>query len=155
MRSRQLQRGHTLLEVLSALTLAMLVVGVAALALGTQGPEKRLRRSAAVVETTVRQLFWQSVQERRPRVLALGSEAISPKAGSWLALGNGARLEVRRFGEAEWRAPAKDERWTFSGAGLCEPLSLRVLVKGGSLEMDFDPLTGAVAAERSHVEDRS
>lgn len=153
MSSHRPPRGHTLLEVLTALALAMLVVGVAALAVGTQVPEKRLRRAASVVETTARQLFWQSVRERSPRAMAFAPEAVSPGGEHWIALGNGARLEIKRWGEQKWRAPAKSERWVFNGAGICEPLSVRVLIKGGSLEMDFDPLTAAVASERSVVED--
>jgi len=147
-----LQKGHTLLEILTALGLAMLVVGVAALGVGALGPEKRLRRSASVVESCARQLFWQSVQERRPHCLRLAADAVAADASPWVSLGNRARLEVRRVGESQWRVPGKAERWEFPGSGLCEPLSLRLAINGATLEMDFDPLTGAVAEERTNLE---
>lgn len=119
--------GFTLVEVIVAMSIAMLLVGVASLSLTAVNDENQLRRAAADIEMTARDSLLKAVSSYRPVQLDLAS------FGS---------VQVRRYGEKAFRAPAKGETWEFSPTGVCEPVELRITSEAGTIEMGFDPLTG-------------
>ena len=119
--------GFTLVEVIVALSLAMLLIGVAALSITAVNDENQLRREASQIEITARDSLMKAVSGYRPVQLDFASFGA---------------VQVRRYGEKAFRAPAKGEVWEFSPTGVCEPVELRITSEVGTIEMGFDPLTG-------------
>lgn len=128
--------GFTLVEVIVALSIAMLVIGVAALSITGVNDENKLRRSASRIELTAREALLEAVSTCRPVVLGLDGNL----AGSEDAVAGS--IEVKRYGEKEFRAARKGEIWEFSPTGLCEPIEIRITNATGTIELGFDPLTG-------------
>jgi hypothetical protein len=54
------------------------------------------------------------------------------------------KLQVRRFTETRFRRPERSETWEINGAGICEPISLKLSSEEESLVLQFDPLTAQV-----------
>ncbi len=126
--------GFTLVEVCIAMTIAMLILGVAVMGINGVQEEQKLRETAARIESTARDSLLDAVAHHRPVQLALDG-----------GIGDsGGRVEVRRYGEKAFRRPDSGEVWEFSPTGVCEPIELRVTVSGGVIELGFDPLTGCV-----------
>jgi type II secretory pathway pseudopilin PulG len=119
--------GFTLVEVIVAMSIAMLLVGVASLSITAVSDENELRRAAASIEMTARDSLLQAVSDYRPVQLELASFGA---------------VQVRRYGEKNFRAPASGETWEFSPTGVCEPVELRITSEAGTIELGFDPLTG-------------
>jgi hypothetical protein len=59
-------------------------------------------------------------------------------------LPEGWKLQVRRFSETRFRRPERGEFWEFNGAGICEPITLKLVGEEESTTLQFDPLTGEV-----------
>jgi type II secretory pathway pseudopilin PulG len=145
MRRSGFRSAFTLLEVCIAMTIALLIIGTATLGISGLYEEQRLRRMASVIESTVRESLQQAVTQHRNIFIELGEGTISATA----ARGAEPRvfefegtLEIRRYGEKNFRAPKRGEVWQFAADGVCEPVDLRITRKGGTVEMSFDPLTG-------------
>jgi type II secretory pathway pseudopilin PulG len=122
--------GFTLVEVIVALSIAMLLIGVASLSITGVAAENELRRAASAIEITTRDSLMKAISSYSPVQLDIAS-----------AFG-ASNLQVRRFGEKQFRKVKKGETWEFSPTGVCEPIEIRVEMAGGSIEMGFDPLTG-------------
>jgi hypothetical protein len=75
----------------------------------------------------------------------LGAEGGLPSA----TLPKGWKLQVRRFTENRFRKPQQNEFWNFNGAGICDPLELRLSAKEESIILKFDPLTGLLLTDES------
>jgi len=135
-RSRPLQSaasgrgGFTLVEVIVALSIAMLLIGVASLSITGVAAENELRRTASEIEITTRDSLLKAISQYGPVQLELAS-----------AFGPG-NIQVRRFGEKQFRNVKSGETWEFSPSGICEPIEIRISSEVGSIEMGFDPLTG-------------
>lgn len=128
--------GFTLVEVIVALSVAMLVIGVAALSITAVNDENKLRRSASQIELTAREALLEAVSAYHPVFLALdGSLALSEDSEPGV-------VEVRRYGEKAFRQARKGEVWEFSPTGVCEPIEIRIMNRTGTIELGFDPLTG-------------
>ena len=129
--TRHSRQGFTLVEVIVALSIAMLLIGVAALSITAVNDENQLRRTASAIELSARDSLLQAVAESRPVQVDLAS------------FGGGAGVvEVRRYGEKVFREPKRGEVWEFSPTGVCEPVEVRITSEAGSIELGFDPLTG-------------
>ena len=124
--------AFTLIEVCIAMTIAMLILGVAVLGISGVQDEQKLRESASQIESTARDSLLKAVAEHRPVQIDI--------AGG--IQGAGGTVEVRRYGEKSFRKPDAGEFWEFSPTGICEPIELRVTSSSGVIEMGFDPLTG-------------
>ena len=131
--------GFTLIEVCIAMTIAMLILGVAVLGISGVQDEQKLREAAAMIESTARDSLLKAVAEHRPVQIDI--------AGG--IQGADGHVEVRRYGEKTFRKPDNGEFWEFSPTGICEPIELRVTNGSGVIEMGFDPLTGC--ARRKNI----
>lgn len=140
---RPITRAFTLLEVCIAMGIGALMIGIAVMGVSGVQEEHRLRKTASAIETQVRQSLLEAIASQRPVRLALGAGAENATP-----LSAGGRLSIRRYGENRFRDPQRGEVWEFSPTGICEPIDLRVLAPGGSIELAFDPLTGC-ARDRS------
>lgn len=71
----------------------------------------------------------------------------------------GLEVFVRRWGAAHqaWFRQEKKEDpvifWNFEQSGLCEPISLRMVIEESWTELEMDPLTARVADETSEIYD--
>ncbi len=142
----QNRNGFTLLEIVVALSVAMLILGAASLSIGSVNEEHQLRRFAGGIETAARAASLDAVTGQQTRILLLDEQGISD-------LKTGKRFEVPKLEiliDSKWESPG-DIPWRFLPNGICEPVSLRVTAATGSIEMNFDPLTGEVAEERVSI----
>ena len=124
-------RAFTLLEVIVAMSIGLIVLGVSVLSISGVQDENRLRRQATDIEGTVREALFEAVTTQRPVRLALDG-----------GLGGEGAVFVRRYGEAKFREARQGEFWEFSPTGICEPIEVRLVSALGEIELAFDPLTG-------------
>ncbi len=123
--------GFTLLEVCIAMTIAMLILGVAVMGITGVADEQRLRETAATIEGHARNALLDAIAKHQPVQLALDG-----------SLSGGSTVEVKRYGEKNFRTAESGEFWEFSPTGVCEPIELRLISTDGVIELGFDPLTG-------------
>lgn len=136
--------GFTLLELIMAMTITILVIGVAVLSISGVRDEDKLRRAAAIIETTARQNLLQALNRQQTVRMELTAGAFGTSAEF------SGMLQVRRFGEGTFRAPKRGEVWEFSPTGICEPLEVRISGVAGQIEIGFDPLTAC--AKRKSIQ---
>jgi prepilin-type N-terminal cleavage/methylation domain-containing protein len=123
--------GFTLLEVIVAMSIGLIVIGVAVLSITGVQDENQLRRLATDVEGQVRSALFEAMSSQRPVRLALDG-----------GLGGDGRVLVKRYGEGKFREARRGEFWEFSPTGVCEPIEVRIQHALGQIELAFDPLTG-------------
>lgn len=123
--------AFTLLEVLLAMTLALLIIGISALSISSIQDEAKLKRVAAGIEGSARQALADAINKQRPVRLALDG-----------SLAAGGQVMVKRYGEHKFRTAQGGEFWEFSPDGVCEPIEIQVTHELGEIELAFDPLTG-------------
>jgi type II secretory pathway pseudopilin PulG len=133
--------AFTLLEVCIAMTIGILILGVAVMSVtGLQG-EQQLKEVASSIESTARNSLLKAIAEHRPIQLALAG-------GIGGADGN---VEVKRYGEPSFRKATRDEMWEFDPTGVCEPIELRITSANGTIELGFDPLTACARKKNISV----
>ena len=142
---RPITRAFTLLEVCIAMGIGALMIGIAVMGVSGVREEHQLRKTASGIEMQVRQSLLEAISKQRSVRIALGSGTTDAQS-----LNAGGVLSIRRHGEKRFREPQRGEIWEFSPTGICEPIELKILAPGGSIEMAFDPLTGC-ARERSII----
>ncbi len=143
-RSRHPASAFTLIELILAMTITILVIGVATLSISGVREEDRLRRAAAIIETSARQNLLQALNTQQTVRFALTNGSFN--------MGDefGGMLQIKRVGENAFRAPKRGEVWEFSPTGICEPIEVRVTGPAGAIELAFDPLTAC--ARRKSVQ---
>jgi hypothetical protein len=119
------------LEVIVAMSIGLIVLGVSVLSIAGVQDDNQLRRVATDIEGTVREALFEAVSSQRAVRLALDG-----------GLGGAGSVMVKRFGEKKFREARMGEFWEFSPTGVCEPIEVRVLHELGEVELAFDPLTG-------------
>lgn len=136
--------GFTLLEIIVAMSLTVLIIGIAIPNVSGVIAEDKLRRAAAVIETTARQNMLQALNSQQTvrMELAAGAFGTSDEFAGM--------LWVRRFGESAFRKAKRGEVWEFSPSGICEPIEVRISGPAGQIEMGFDPLTAC--AKRKSIQ---
>jgi len=146
------QSAFSLVEVLVSIFIAMLIIGISVLSIGAVNEEARIRRIGSTLEATARTALQESVQKQRDHWIGFSHDsfAVLPE-GKAVELPDGGSIELRHWGEKTWHAPA-DVHWRFSSEGPCEPLQVRFTLGRATLELQFDPLTGAVADESMIVD---
>lgn len=131
--------AFTLIEVILAISIASLMLGVAVIGISGVQAEAELKNNATRIETTVRAALQRAIVSQQVVHVDLSAGAF----------GGSGSLMVKRLGDDRFRAPRGGESWEFSPSGVCEPVELRLLGKSGTIEMGFDPLTGC--ATKKHV----
>ncbi|MGV3663088.1 MAG: pilus assembly FimT family protein [Prosthecobacter sp.] len=127
--------AFTLIELVLSMTITILVIGVATLSISGVRDEDRLRRAAAIIETSARQNLLQALSTQQTVRFQLTAGAFN-MGGEF-----GGMLQIKRVGENAFRAPKRGEAWEFSPTGICEPIEVRVTGPAGAIELAFDPLT--------------
>jgi type II secretory pathway pseudopilin PulG len=136
--------GFTLLEIIVAMSLMLLIIGIAIPNISGVIAEDKLRRAAAVIETTARQNMLQALNSQQTVLMELSAGAFGTTEEF------SGMLLVRRFGESVFRKPKRGEAWEFSPSGICEPIEVRISGPAGQIEMGFDPLTAC--AKRKSIQ---
>ncbi len=136
--------AFTLIELCLAMTITILVIGVAVLSISGVRAEDKLRRAAAIIETTARQNLLRALNSQQTVRMELSSGAFGTSEEF------SGMLQVRRVGENVFRAPKRGESWEFSPTGICEPIEVRLSGEAGQIEIGFDPLTAC--AKRKSIQ---
>jgi type II secretory pathway pseudopilin PulG len=129
---RKTLAAFTILEVCIAMTICLLLVGVATLGISGIRQESELKNQAAEIENTVRGALLDAISKHHPVQLPLN---YGVNAGE-------GQIEIKRHGESKFRTAKQGEYWEFSPTGVCEPIDIRVTSEKGVIELSFDPLTG-------------
>ena len=143
------QRAFTLFEIVIAVFIMLLLLGLAVPSMNGVLADRRLRRSFDGVNKIVREAQERSLAERRvylmewdkdevvlrPETLAKNEDA-TPTAT--FPLGKGEALELKLPAALTSDAPAQ---WTFWPSGTCEPAVLHFQGKEGTWSASYSPLT--------------
>jgi len=140
----RLHSAFTLLEIIVAMSLCILIIGIATMSISGVRGEDKLRRAAAVIETKARQNLLQALNSQQTVRMELSAGAFGASEEF------SGMLQVRRFGESTFRAPKRGEAWEFSPTGICEPIEVRLSGTAGQIEIGFDPLTAC--AKRKSIQ---
>lgn len=92
-------------------------------------------------------LITQRVAAERTLALQDGREsrlALRTNAFAGTPLPPGWSLQIRGLNDSAFRDPERDRTWIINGAGICEPLTLRLHRGDRQILLAFDPLTGQV-----------
>jgi len=141
--------GYTLLEVLLAIGVIAVLMGITVPYLADSFGKTPGEEIADTVARTVQDVRASAVEFGEARRISILETGLVPEISSIppARLPGGWKLEVRRLTESRFRKPGKIESWGFNGAGICEPLALRLRCGNESVELAFDPLTGLVIDE--------
>ncbi len=139
------QAGFTLIEVVVAMVILMVLLGLAAVSFRGLGLEQDLTREAAAIQRLAQKARLTAITDGRPIILELRRDLVLAP-GRELKLPQ-SQLEIRRWGSSQW-GTAAGFAWRFEPNGICEPISLRILQGKASYEMTFHPLTALAVDEQ-------
>lgn len=140
--------GYTLFEVLLALGIIAILLGVTVPLITNSWNPSPTEEIARTIEKSVQDAHKKAVETGEARRLRLGESGLVGEGGIASAqLPKGWKLQVRRFTENRFRKPHRDEFWGFNGAGICDPLELRLVSKEESIVLKFDPLTALIVSD--------
>lgn len=139
-------RGFTLFEILLALGIVAVLLGVTVPLVMESFGESATEGAARNIEEAVRSARANALETGEARRFGLDDRGLVSLSSSiaGVELPKGWKLQVRRFTETRFRRPERGESWEFNGAGICEPITLRLVGEEESTTLQFDPLTGEV-----------
>ena len=178
-KTNNLRKGFTLLEIVIVLGIATLIIGGAVGAMVLSSDERTLRNATGEIELMAKRARTISILKQTPyalefreglvRLLPLAQAGIKEKDKSLLTkseaatdknrelkLVEGMSVSIRHWNSEKWLSAAKDNVhvWRFDPDGLCEPVSLRILLNKSSAENTYHPLTATAISEQSYLEVR-
>lgn len=133
------RRGFTLLEIIIALSLVAILVTASMPYLLDSFASAAADRAFDALANKARETRTLAMQSGSRQRLSLTSAGIKG-----VELPTGWSLQIRGLNDAKFHAPEKGRTWDFTPAGLCEPLTLRIVEEGlggRSIETTFDALT--------------
>ncbi len=139
------------------MTMVAILGTSAALSISTLAKDEILRQSAQRLRVFAKTAQREAFIERRPHritltetnfFLAPADDPDDVKLEYLLPPEVACRIRFRV--DPDWRKPAGDI-WSFQPAGLCEPLVVQFTRADAWIELEFDPLTGAVTREEFHL----
>jgi hypothetical protein len=136
--------AYTLFEILLALGIVAVLLGVTVPMISGGFDLSDSEEAVDRIQKTVLAAHgsaMESGEARRLRVLDEGLAVVGEAIPS-AELPEGWKMQVRRFTENRFRRPERGETWEFNGAGICEPVALRLVGEEESIVLRFDPLTG-------------
>ncbi len=170
-RTTKPQRGFTLIEIVMVLAIAAIVVGGAVGRMIYSSDERILRNASGEIELLAKRARTIAILNQTPyalefregvvRLLPLAQAGLSeklttrrreePEAGNsdesrQLDLGGEMNVFIRRWNSDEWLATAKKavHVWRFDPDGLCEPISVRLVLDKSWSEDIYHPLTATI-----------
>lgn len=146
-----LARGaFTLFEVLLALGIIAVLLGVTVPLITSSWSTSPTEQIVQEIEKTVQAAHLKALETGEARRLELAESGLLGGDGiPATQLPKGWKLQLMRFTENRFRKPQRDEYWEFNGAGICDPLALRIANKDESLILKFDPLTASILTDEN------
>jgi len=167
-------RGFSLLEIVMVLAIAAIVMGGAVGMMVFASDERALRHASGEIELLAKRARTTAILQQTPYALEfrqgvcrllplaeagndekktagghrIGGEPVTPTGGEHrqYVWPDGMELSVRRWNSAEWLATGKNSIhiWRFDPTGLCEPLSVRLMLNKSWVEDTYHPLTATI-----------
>jgi prepilin-type N-terminal cleavage/methylation domain-containing protein len=168
--------GFTLLEIIIALSIIVLMIGMASVSLSQVNVEKEVKEPLYKLREFAKRARNQAVHEQRPFQVLLtptGIQLQSIKGSTTTPLGQaqftnaegqqigvlesytapeGATLRVRPWGAREFPQEPLSHAWVFERSGLCEPIEVRVDHPRGWASLLFNALDAGVDDEASEIQ---
>ena len=138
--------GYTLFEILLALGIVAVLLGIAVPMVSNSFQESEAESVSKLVEQTVKATHSAALETGEAKLLGLDERGLVSKSQGipGAELPKDWKLQVQRFTETRFRRPERGETWEINGAGICEPISLKFGGKEESVVLQFDPLTAQV-----------
>lgn len=143
---RRTRWGYTLFEILLALAIVAVLLGISVPLVMESMQESELEMAGTMLEETALAAHSSALETGVAKRIGLEDRGLVSKAPAVPngRLPDGFKLQVRRFTESRFRRPGLGEYWEFNGAGICEPIALRIVGEKESAVLQFDPLTAQV-----------
>ena len=143
---RRARQGYTLFEILLALAIVAVLLGISVPLVMESMQESEIEVAEKILEESALAAHSNALQTGVAKRLGLDERGlVSMAAGIPQGqLPDGFKLQVRRFTESRFRRPGLGEYWEFNGAGICEPIALKIVGDEESAVLQFDPLTAQV-----------
>lgn len=144
--NRRRATGYTLFEILLALGIVAVLLGIAVPMVSNSFQESEAEIVSKLVEQTVKATHNAALETGEAKLLGLDERGLVSRSPGipGAELPKGWKLQVRRFTETRFRRPERGETWEINGAGICEPISLKLSGEEESVVLQFDPLTAQV-----------
>ena len=140
--------AFTLLEIMMAITIAIVIIAIAVPFLGDMFGQKSLEESFAQFDAFARKAHDRAVAEARPYVLIWHKDGITLEPETPSADDLDADMETFAFGEAKVmieRPVALVDKpiaeWSFWKSGACEPVRIHYESNDGTWLAEYDSLT--------------
>ena len=134
--------GYTLFEILLALGVIAILMGLTVPAVMNSFSLEPSEEAVRAIEKTALSAHESALSSGEARRVFITDKGLKGTAGVASAeLPEEWKLQVRRFTENRFRKPERGEFWEFNGAGICEPLALRLVSENDKIVLQFDPLT--------------
>ena len=172
--------GMTLLEVVIALSLVALIVGIGVIKYADGAEERTIRNGAMKIEAMASRGHAMAILHQKPfwlrfepgRVILAGAdlkegreeeeefkweveEEDAPAEVIYDEFDTEALVLLQRWGAAkdDWQEPGEDNvvTWNFQSTGLCEPVGIRVEFEDSWIMMFMHPLTARVEDEERMI----
>ena len=138
-------RGYTLFEILLALGIVAILLGLTVPAVMNSFSLEPSEEAVRAIEKTALSAHESALSSGEARRVFITENGLTGSTGvSSAELPEEWKLQVRRFTENRFRKPERGEFWEFSGAGICEPIALRLVSENDKIVLQFDPLTAMV-----------
>jgi prepilin-type N-terminal cleavage/methylation domain-containing protein len=178
-KTTDLRRGFTLIELVVVLAIAAAVLGGAVGLMVYSSDEHSLRRASGEIELLAKRARVTSMMRQTPYALEFRADRVRmlplAEAGNPLRKSKKREVElqsdesatreqflfkdgmsvfVRRWDSSEWLDTVKEDIhvWRFDPEGLCEPLSVKLALDQSWSADTFEPLTASIRA--SEIEAR-
>src|SRR6266403_260152 len=141
--------GFTLFEIVIAVFILILLLGMAVPSLSGVLADKRLRRSLDHFNSLVRQAHERSLAEHRAYLIVWGDHDVSLRPAVFLKTEEHVPIDSLLVSKADkWQVefPAALTKkplpeWIFWESGVCEPLRIRFAGSNGSWTAEYSPLS--------------
>jgi len=152
--------GFTLIEILLAISLLVLVIGIGGAAFSGWRGMRDIHVARTQIAGAVQQARVDGWRDRGDRIILFRPHGIEVRDASLGFADEGRRIDladthfllIRRPGEREFRVPGEQEWMRLPATGLCEPLAVRIETDQGWVSWVFNPLTAGVEEVESNVE---
>jgi prepilin-type N-terminal cleavage/methylation domain-containing protein len=138
--------GYTLFEILLALAIVAVLLGISVPLVMESIQQSQVEAAVKILQETALSAHSSALETGVAERLEINDRGLISMAPGVPhgQLPEGCKLQVRRFTESRFRRPGLGEYWEFNGAGICEPITLKIIGEQESAILQFDPLTAQV-----------
>ncbi len=173
-------RGFTLLEIVIVLGVAALIIGGVVGSVVLSSDQRTLSNAVGEIELLAKRARTISILKQTPyalefregivRLMPLAQAGMPEKKKSLIAedeagatdenrvlkLKDDMAISILRWNSEKWLSTTKDtvHVWRFDPDGLCEPISLRLILNQSSAQNTYHPLTATAIESESYLEIR-